>query len=636
MSLSSSAETSTASSPDDALNEIVVVANRAPEPLSKIGNSVTVLDRAAIKDSQATVLSDLLVQTPGLTVTRNGGVGQPTSVFIRGATSDQTVVLIDGVQLNDPSAPGGGFNFANLLTAGVSRVEILRGAQSTLYGSQAIGGVVNIVTADPTGPFGGSVNAEGGSNGTGSFAGDIGGSSEKLQWRLSGNWYSTGGISTFDERLGGVERDASQIGGGAGQLRYNFTPDLQLDLRGYYTTAHTDFDGYDTPTFTFGDDNEYSKTDQVLGYAGLTLKSPDRTLTNRIAFQYTNTETRDYDPQAPLNDGIPTAETFYGIGRNEREEYQGTWAITPQYQAVFGAQHEKSTINTFDTQFDPAPLQNDAEIDSGYAQLQGEVLPGLTLTAGERYDRHNVYGGHSTGQFAAAWVLNDAHTVLRSSFGQGFKAPSLYQLYSQYGNQALRPEQSHSWDAGVEQHVWDGRVLLSATYFQSDSRDLISFFDCTTPNGLCATEPFGYYANIARARSHGAELQAMVSATPDLSVSANFTLTDTEDRSGDSATYGKELPRRPKQAGNLSATYHWPVHLTTDAALRYGGRSFDDAANDIALGGYVLLDLRASYAFENHLELYARVENATGKHYETAYQYGALGRVAFAGVRASF
>jgi vitamin B12 transporter len=635
-SVSKSAETSSASSPDDALNEVVVVANRAPEPLSKIGNSVTVINEAAIKESQATVLSDLLVQTPGLTLARNGGVGQPTSVFIRGATSDQTVVLVDGVQLNDPSATGGGFNFANLLTAGVSRVEILRGAQSTLYGSQAIGGVINIVTADPTGPFGGSVNAEGGSNNTGSFAGDIGGSSDKLQWRVSGNWYGTGGISTFDERLGGAERDASQIGGGSGQLRYHLTPDLQLDLRGYYTTARTDFDGYDTPTFSFGDDREYGKTDQVLGYAGLTLQSPDRTLTNRVAFQYTNTQTKNYDPDAPLNDGIPTTETFYGIGRNEREEYQGTWKITPQYQAVFGAQHEKSTINTFDTEFDPAPLENAAEIDSGYAQLQGEVVPGLTLTAGERYDRHDVYGGHSTGQFAAAWVLNDGHTVLRSSFGQGFKAPSLYQLYSQYGNQALRPEQSHSWDAGIEQHAWDGRVLLSATYFQSDSHDLISFFDCTTPSGLCATEPFGFYANIARARSHGAELQAAVSPNESLSLSANFSLTETEDKSTASPTFGKELPRRPKQAANLLAAYRWPVHLTTDVALRYGGRSFDDAANDIALGGYVLLDLRASYALENHLEIYARVENATGRHYETAYQYGSLGRVAFAGVRANF
>ena len=632
------AETAQTALDDDALDEVVVVANRAPEPLSKIGNSVTVVGDEAIKASQAVTLPELLAQTPGITFARNGGVGEPTSVFIRGAESDQTVVLIDGVQLNDPSSTGGGFDFANLVTGGVSRIEILRGAQSTLYGSQAIGGVINIVTADPSAPFGGSVNAEGGSLGSGYVTGNIGGKSDALQWRVSGNWLGTSGISAFDERLGGAERDASQIGGSSGQLRYDITPDLQLDLRGYYTQARTDFDGYDNPSFTLGDDSEYAKTDQELGYAGLTLKSPDRTFTNRLAFQYTNSETRNYDPDAPAG-GSPSTETFYGIGRNEREEYQGTWEFAPRFQAVFGAQHERANIKTDSPAFDfdgPAPLENAATIDSGYLQLQGEVLTGLTLTAGERYDRHDVYGGHSTGQVAAAWVLNDSHTVLRASFGQGFKAPSLYQLYSQYGNVALQPEQAHSWDAGVEHHLWNERMLLSATYFQRASHDLIAFFDCTTPNGLCATEPFGYYANIARASAHGVELQASLTATDSLSVSANYTLTKTEDQSPDSLTYGNELPRRPKEAANASATYRWPWRVTTDVAVRYGGRSFDDAANQIALGGYVLVDLRASYAFTDHFQLYGRVENLTGKHYETAYQYGTLGRVAFAGLRATF
>jgi vitamin B12 transporter len=269
-------------------------------------------------------------------------------------------------------------------------------------------------------------------------------------------------------------------------------------------------------------------------------------------------------------------------------------------------------------------------------QLQGEVVQGLTLTVGERYDRHNVYGGHSTGHAAAAWVLNDGHTIVRTSFGQGFKAPSLYQLYSNYGNKALQPEQAHSWDTGIEQHAWDGRVILSAAYFQRDSRDLIAFFDCTTPNGLCATEPFGYYANVARASAHGMELQAALKPGDALTLTANYTLTETADRSPGSTTYGNELPRRAKEAANLSASYRWPWRLNTDVALRYGGRSFNDAANQIALGGYVLVDLRASYTLSEHLDLYARVENATGKHYETVYQYGTLGRVAFAGVRASF
>ncbi len=232
--------------------------------------------------------------------------------------------------------------------------------------------------------------------------------------------------------------------------------------------------------------------------------------------------------------------------------------------------------------------------------------------------------------------MNDGHTILRASFGQGFKAPSLYQLYGSYGNLALQPELANSWDAGIEQHAWDGRMQLSATYFSRDSHDLIGFFDCSTPNPLCATEPFGYYANVAQASAKGVELQAMVDPLDRLSVSANYTYTDAQDRSPGSPTYGNQLPRRPKSVANLSATYRWLSRLSMSAGARYSDRSFDDAANKIAMGGYVLLDLKVSYAILDRLEVYGRVENAADKHYETAYQYGTYGRVAFAGVRASF
>ncbi len=623
----------------DPLNEVVVVANRAPEPLSKVGNSVTVLDDTDIRESQATLVADLLATTPGLTIARDGGAGESTSVFIRGAESDQTVVLIDGVQLNDPSSTGGGFDFQDLVTGDISRIEILRGAQSTLYGSQAMGGVIDIRTAQPDKPFGGAVTVEGGSNDTGAFKANVGGRSDTLQWRLAGNWFGTGGISAFDERLGGVERDSSQIGGGSGTLLYSITPDLQLDVRGYYANAFSNFDGYDTRSGNFGDDSEYGKTSEALGYAGLTLKSPDRTLSNRVAFQYTNTVTRDYDPDAPQSYGSPNTETFYGVGRNERGEYQGTWQCLPGYQVVFGAQHERSTISTDTPAFDysgPEPLETEATIDSGYAQIQGEVIRGLTLTGGERYDRHNVYGGHTTGEVAAAWVLNDDRTVLRSSFGQGFKAPSLYQLYSQYGNPGLQPEQSHSWDAGIEQHALGDRLILSGTYFQSDSHHLIDFFDCPASSALCATRPFGYYANIASTRARGAELQATFNATEAWSLSANYTFTDATDRSPGAATYGDELPRRPRDAGNLSATYRWPSRFSTSVGLRYSGRSYDDAANTIALGGYVLVNLRIAYSINDNVELYSRIENLTGRYYETAYEYGSFTRQAFAGIRANF
>ncbi len=215
------------------MNEIVVVANRAPEPLSRIGNSVTVLDQQAISASQLIAASDLLQTTPGLTVSRDGGVGQLTTVFIRGADSDETMVVIDGVRMYDPSAPGAGYNFANLLTSDVARIEILRGAQSTLYGSQAMGGVINIVTAEPTSPLGGGITAEGGSHDTGYVTSNVGGKNEDWMWRVLGFWYGTSGIPAFDEVYGGTRLCASQIGGGTGLLRYEFTPDLQLDLRGY-------------------------------------------------------------------------------------------------------------------------------------------------------------------------------------------------------------------------------------------------------------------------------------------------------------------------------------------------------------------------------------------------------------------
>jgi vitamin B12 transporter len=630
------AQTATGAS-ENSLGEVVVVANRAPTPLDRIGNSVTVLDLEDIQQSQAVITSDLLAQTPGISVSRTGGPGQPTSVFIRGAESDQTLVVIDGVVMNDPSQPGGGYDFENLLIGDTSRIEILRGAQSTLYGSQAIGGVINIVTADPTQAAGGSASLEGGSHATGYGTASLGGKSDPLMWRIAGNYYGTSGIPAFDEYLGGRRDCASQIGAAAGQFSYGFTPNLELDLRGYYMQSRTDFDGYDTPTGAFGDDNEYGKNKQAIGYAGLTWRSSDRSLTQRVAAQYTDSETREYDPNAPASTGNPSTETFYGIGRNTRAEYQGTWLFSHAGQLVYGAQYEHSTINTDTPAYDvtPMPLQKGVTINSAYLQAQYELATGFTLTAGGRYDHHDVYGGHGTGQVAAAWVLADHQTMLRASFGQGFKAPTLYQLYSNFGNPALQPETANSWDAGIERHAFNDLLVVSATYFGRTSRDLINFFDCTPTSPGCNPSG-GYYANIDRSQARGVELVGALKATNQLSFTANYTFVDAKDTSPGSATYGNQLPRRPQNLGNATATYVWPFRLSTALALRYSGPTYDDVANTLPLGGYVLLDFRASLPIGERAELYARVENLTDRHYETAYQYGTLGRSAYIGGRVRF
>ena len=191
----------------DVVDGVVVTANRIEQPTDRVGDSITVISAEAVRRRQTTSVADLLATTPGVTVARNGGIGGSTSLRIRGAETDQTVVLIDGVKLNDPSSASGGFNFANLLATDYARIEVLRGSHSTLWGSQAIGGVVNIITPVPDGPLSGSFSAEGGTHNTAFVRAHAEASSERFAWRLAGGYLTTDGISAFNHERGGLEDD---------------------------------------------------------------------------------------------------------------------------------------------------------------------------------------------------------------------------------------------------------------------------------------------------------------------------------------------------------------------------------------------------------------------------------------------
>jgi len=627
-----------ATSPATSVSALVVTANRGPIELDKVGQSITVLSAAAIVRDQETSLGDILAREPGVSLSRNGGPGQTTSLFLRGADSDQTLVLIDGVKVNDPSSPGTGYDFANLLAGDTARVEVLRGPQSTLYGSAAIGGVVNVLTQEATSLPEGEARLEGGSFGTSYVSAGVGGKTGNVDWHVAGYADASKGIPCFDRQLGGRRPCAYHDDGLTARLRVDLTPDLQLDQRAYYTWARTDFDGYDTPTFSFGDDGEYGHAIQWIEYTGVNLSLFDGRLKNRLAFQYADTDHNDQDPGQPASLGVSTTTTFIGAGRVATLEYEGTFEITPDWRAVFGAQNERSTYVSFSPAFQAAPDRAKTTLASGYAQITGDVLRNLTITFGGRYDDQTGVGGHFDGQASAAWRLNDGNTILRASFGQGFKAPSLYQLYSEYGNRALRPESADGWDAGIEQKFAHGRVDLQATYFGRISRELIDFVSCYgVTTGACATNTSGgYYDNVARARAEGVELSARWTPIDQLDLTANYTLDDVEDRSPGAQTHGLQLARRPRDQVNAAIGYVWPVKLRTDVALRWVGASFDDAAHTLPLKSYTLVDLRASYPIGNHLEVYGRIENLTNQHYETTFQYGTPGRAAYGGVRVSF
>jgi vitamin B12 transporter len=612
------------------LERVVVSANRIEQPLSSIGSSVTLIDAEQVRASQKLTISDLLATTPGITVSRNGGIGGSTQLRIRGAESDQTVVLIDGVKLNDPSSAGGGFNFANLLTGDYMHIEVLRGPQSTLWGSQAIGGVVNVVTTVPEGPLMAAYSAEGGERDSATVQARVESGGERFAWRVAGKYLTTDGISALDDSLGGAERDSYRNAGAniRGLLRINER--ISAELRSTYSRGRVEFDGF--PVSTLVDTREYGTTEELVSYAGVNATLFGGKLQNRLGFAYTDTDRENINPDS----SVPT--TFDATGRNERWEYQGTVTLSDALGGVFGVESERSELNTRSpTQRDPNPaaLAHDARLDSVYAQLSFAPIDTLTLTAGLRYDDHDTFGSESTGGAALAWSATPT-TVVRASYGEGFKAPTLFQLFSEFGNEALAPERADAWDAGIEQHLLNDALVLSATYFGRDTDDMIDFASCFPAiDPRCATRPFGFYDNVAKTDAEGIELGLAARIGDRLRVDANYTDMETTNRAP-GRNFGLELPRRPGQTLNGEVTYIWPFRLTTTVAVTHAGRSFDDAANTVVLDAYTVVDLRAAFALRDNLELFGRLENAFDEEYETIARYGTTGRGVFVGVRQTF
>lgn len=624
-----------ASDVDADSGSIVVTATRLATPIDRVSASVTVLDKQAIDRSQDIGVTELLLRTPGVSMSRNGGYGTSTSLRIRGAEAEQTVVVIDGVKLNDPSSTGGGYNFANLLVGDASRIEVLRGPQSILWGSQAIGGVVNVVTPMPAKALEGSFDVEAGSRETVNARAAIGGRTGPLAWRIGGQAFTTDGISAIAPAFGGVERDGYTNRNVSGRAVLDIAEGVSIDVRGYYSSGRVDIDA------TTGDSPEYSLNKEFVGYAGLNFDLFDGRFRNRVAYAYTDTDRDNYNPVRARE------QTFDAAGKNRRFEYQGSFAIAEGWTLLAGAENERSRFRSVSPPASlatpvPAPTRGETEITSFYGQLNAEPVKGLTLNVGLRHDDHSQFGGKLLFGAGGVWHL-PTDTILRASYDEGFKAPTLYQLFSEYGNAALDPEQAHGWEAGIEQRLFAGRLTFGGTYFERTTTGQIIFNSCSTTsaNPLCfvpgnaTTRRSGYYSNVARAEAHGIEAQASLRLGA-LSIDGNYSWTVAEDRSPGATTFGKWLPRRPRNEANGSISYDWSFGLSTGAAIRWSGKSYDNAANTTLLDSYTLVDLRAEYKLTDQVRLFARVENLFDEDYMTVYRYGTLGRSIYAGIRGRF
>ncbi len=601
-------------SPDE--DVIIVTAGRSEQALSQTGQSVTVLDQVRIERLQSVTVTDLLRTVPGVTINSNGGVGTVSAVNIRGANSSQTVALIDGVKINNPASPGGGFDFGNLLTGNISRIEVLRGSQSVIWGSQAIGGVVNIITREPTEQV--EINARGeyGSRDTAQLVGNISGAFGPVAASFGAGYFTTDGFSAFNTERGGVERDGYRNFGANGKVNITLSDEISVDLRGYYSDGKTDVDGF-TPTFQFGDTPETNEAKEFVGYAGLNVALFEGRFKNRFAFAYTNVRRDNFNLDF---------QTFESRGENERVEYQGILDISEMFGATFGAEAERSSFSA--TSFGSVTPEQDATLTSFYGQLRITPLEGLTANAGVRYDDHNSFGGETTIAGDIVYSPNDGNTTFRASYGEGFIAPSLFQLFSDFGNELLQPEASKSWEAGVTQLLVDGKLELSATVFRRNSRNLIDFISCPIQAGICNDRPFGTYDNVGRARAQGVELGVTIRPVEELTIATNYSLIDAENRDT-----GGTLARRPRHSVNTSVDYDWSFGLQTGATITHVSSNFDNAFTTVPTPGYVLVDLRAAMPVTDNIEIYGRIENLFDEEYETIFQFGTAGRSAFAGVR---
>ncbi len=590
---------------------ITVVATGSKLSINQTGQSITVIGADEISSLQGPDLTRVLERAPGVTITRNGGPGGFTGVRVRGAEAEQLLVLIDGVRVADVASPSGGFDFGNLLAGSIGKIELLRGSNSVVWGSQAIGGVLALTSREINGL---QASAEYGSHNSLDTSAVAGLSGSRGALTLNAGYARTDGISAAAV---GTEPDGYRQWHLGGRGRVELGSSLTATLTARYANSRLQIDGFPAPTYTFADTPEYQITREASGRAGLDYHGGSLTLGGGLAVS--DTRRAYFDPT------FGTAANYEIAGRSTRADLTGRLEILSGLGLNFGADSEWSR---FSSSFDPL---HKARLSSGHTLLTYHN-DAFDLAGGLRVDNHSQFGTHTT--FGANGSVRLTEGLrLRASYGEGFKAPTLYQLLSDYGNRTLRPETSRSFDAALEYGDRNGTLHFAATAFRRDSRDLIAFVSCFgVVGGICTARPYGTYNNIDRARATGFELEGDVRPTDRFTGHAAYSYVEATNR----AT-GKTLARRPRHALTLGSDWRSPLHdLTLGADLRLVSDSFDDAGNRTRLDGYALITLRASLPLTGGIEIYGRIENVADVKYRTAAGYGTMGRTGYAGVRARF
>src|SRR5216117_3161836 len=601
-------ETSPTPSPSEAeAEQVVVSATRFDIPLDQSPASVSVINSEDLEQKQIERVSNALREVPGLSVVQTGTAGQLTSVFTRGLRSEHTQVLLDGVPINQGLQ--GSFNFADLTTEDIDRIEVVRGPQSTLYGPRALAGVIQLFTKQGTGTPGVLLAAEGGSYN--SFR----------EWTQS-----DGKIDGFDYSIGASRLDTdnarpnNNYRNTAAITDVGWSPNEQLRIGSLFTYSVSDTGN---PNTIF----DPRPIDHFLTERWLIGPHIDWNATEWWEHKFI----LSYDHERQIND--PNEDGFVRATRAVFErtqvDYQNdlrpvSWLTLTSgfYYSCINAGQERPFVL-----FGPTFVSDHTDEIAGFVEATLTPVENLIFVAGGRFDHFNEFGGIWTYRFAGSYKIDKTNTILHSSVGTGFSPPSSQDKI--FGNNfGLKPEEDLGWDIGIRQQLWQNCVDVGLTYFHNDLSNVIGF------NGLFQT------LNLGSAETQGLEAELRAQPIPNFVLTTAYTYLEAEKTSSKdvSQLQGARLPRRPRNEIYVSASYLWWKRLRTVVEakfvnareeLNFGGPNFD-------IEDYSFVNIAAEYEVNPHLSVFGRIDNLTNEQYSEVFGFPALGRAAYGGVKLRF
>jgi len=629
----------------------IVSADRVEERVDKSSSAVTVIPSAQIEKRSRTGLAEVLRGTPGLDLYQTGGPGAQTSVFLRGATPGQTLLLVDGVRIGDPSSTDGSVDLGSLVATDMERIEVLRGPQSALYGSDAMGGVIHILTRKGEGPPRASLLVEGGAYGTAHLRARLSGSADRLWYAFAIDALSIDGFPRYGYRIARPltigdgktplpplpRNDPTNKGGASARLGYRLSEDVAVEAGFFGYDSAIRFDNpYAFSSVDVFDPQNHQHAAFAQFYARVDADTFDRALHNRLTL-FGNMTNRDVWQARSCYDASFNSYNCRRGFRGERRgfEYQGDLALGGFGSATFGARNETESVHTSQ---DPVPPTKFTPIDaaqtthSGFAQHKLTLLDRFDLSYGGRIDAVDQNRTFATWRATAAYRFEATGTKLRGSAGTGARVASLFQRFSQYGDPSLAPETSLGYDVGVDQALFEERLYASLSLFENSFRDLIEF---SRAPSCGATQIFGCYYNVGRARTKGVEFAGEAILVPgEWRVRASYT-----HLSAENLVTHRSLLRRPRDKGAASVIYTGVPGLELEARLTLVGPNPDYDyifSKRVMLAPYAKLDLYGDYKIDERVSLFARIENVINARYEEVYDYGTAGRSAYGGVKFSW